>query len=239
MTWLQSTDPWLYFWESFRLTSCETLTLQWRHNGHNSVSNYQPHDCLLNRLFRRRSKKTSKLRANGLCAGNSSAIGEFHAQMASNAENVSNWWRHHECNNGNINTMHFKAACLFCLCSDTSVSASDNNVYTLNYKRGPSESRFSTLRPKQHGCNFADDIFKRIFLNENVWMAIEISLNFIPKGPINYNPALAQIVVLCRPDDKPLSEIMMVILPTHICVTRPQWAISIFLRNALGRPEHR
>ena len=47
------------------------LPLQWRHNGHNSVSNHQPHDCLLNRLFRWRSKKTSKLRVTGLCAGNS------------------------------------------------------------------------------------------------------------------------------------------------------------------------
>ena len=40
--------------------------LQWRHNGRDSVSNHQPHDCLLNRLFRRRSKKTSKLRVTGL-----------------------------------------------------------------------------------------------------------------------------------------------------------------------------
>ena len=46
-------------------------TLQWRHNGHDSVSNHQPRDCLLNCLFRRRSKKTSKLRVTDLCAGNS------------------------------------------------------------------------------------------------------------------------------------------------------------------------
>ena len=45
--------------------------LQWRQNGHDSVSNHQPHDCLLNRLFRRRSKRTSKLRVTGLCVGNS------------------------------------------------------------------------------------------------------------------------------------------------------------------------
>ena len=70
-------------------------TLQWRHNGHDSVSNHQPHDCLLNRLFRRRSKKTSKLRVTGLCEGNSPGTGEFPAQMASNAENVSIRWRHH------------------------------------------------------------------------------------------------------------------------------------------------
>ena len=69
--------------------------LQRRHNGRDGVSNHQPYDCLLNRLFRRRSKKTSKLRVTGLCAGNSPVTGEFPAQMASNAENVSIWWRHH------------------------------------------------------------------------------------------------------------------------------------------------
>ena len=69
--------------------------LRWRHNGHDSVSNHQPHDCLFNRLFRRRSKKTSKLGVTGLCTGNAPETGEFLAQMASNAENVSVWWRHH------------------------------------------------------------------------------------------------------------------------------------------------
>ena len=71
------------------------VSLQWRHNGHDGVSNQQPHQCLLNRLFGRRSKKTSKLRVTGLCVGNSPLTGEFPAQMASNAENVSIWWRHH------------------------------------------------------------------------------------------------------------------------------------------------
>ena len=71
------------------------IALQWRHNGRDGVSNHQPHDCFLNRLFRHRSKKTSKLRVTGLCAGNSPEAGEFPAQMASNAENVSIWWRHH------------------------------------------------------------------------------------------------------------------------------------------------
>ena len=69
--------------------------IQWRHNGRDSVSNHQHHDCLLNRLFRSRSKKASKLCATGLCAGNSPGTGEFPAQMASYAENVSIWWRHH------------------------------------------------------------------------------------------------------------------------------------------------
>ena len=78
------------------VTDCP-CSLQWRHNGRDSVSNHQPHDCLLNRLFKRRSKKTSKLRDTGLCAGNSPGTGEFPTQMANNAENVSIWWRHHTC----------------------------------------------------------------------------------------------------------------------------------------------
>ena len=71
------------------------VSLRWRHNDHAGVSNHQPPGCLLNRLFRRKSKKTSKLRVTGLCAGNSPGTGEFSAQMASYAENVSIWWRHH------------------------------------------------------------------------------------------------------------------------------------------------
>ena len=59
-------------------------TLQWRHNGRDSASNHQPHDCLLNRLFRSISKHQSSM------------SGEFPAQMASNSENVSIWWLHHQ-----------------------------------------------------------------------------------------------------------------------------------------------
>ena len=73
---------------------CIPKPLQWRYNGRDGVSNHQPHDCLFNRLYRRRSKKTSKLRATCLCEGNSPVTGEFPAQRASNAENVSIWWCH-------------------------------------------------------------------------------------------------------------------------------------------------
>ena len=66
-------------------------------------------------------------------------------------------------------------------------------------------------------------IFKRIFLNENVWIPIKISLKFVPKGPINNIPAMVQIMAWRRPGDKPLSEPMVVSLPTQICVARPQW----------------
>ena len=71
-------------------------TLRWRHNEWGGVSSHQPHDCLLNRLSGHRSKKTSKPRVTGPCAENSPGTGEFPAQMASNAETVSIWWRHHE-----------------------------------------------------------------------------------------------------------------------------------------------
>ena len=57
-------------WNS-NLSSQRKVTLRWRHNDHAGVSNHQPHGCLLNRLFRRKSNKTSKLRVTGLCAGNS------------------------------------------------------------------------------------------------------------------------------------------------------------------------
>ena len=60
-----------------KLLSVIHVTLHCRHNGRDSVSNHQPHDCLLNRLFRHRSKKTSKLRVTGLCVGNSPGTGEF------------------------------------------------------------------------------------------------------------------------------------------------------------------
>ena len=54
-------------------------------------------------------------------------------------------------------------------------------------------------------------------------ISIKISLKFVPKGPINNIPSLVQIMAWRRSGDKPLSEPMMVCLPTHICVTRPQW----------------
>ena len=62
-------------------------------------------------------------------------------------------------------------------------------------------------------------------LNENVWILIKISLKFVPKGSINNNPALVQIMACRRSGDKPLSEAMMVRLPMHTCITRPQWVI--------------
>ena len=81
----------------------------------------------------------------------------------------------------------------------------------------------NTLRPRQNGRRFADDTFKRIFLNENARISIKISMKFVPKGPINNIPAMVQIMAWRRSGGKPLSEPMMVSLLTSICVTRPQW----------------
>ena len=73
----------------------------------------------------------------------------------------------------------------------------------------------NTLRPRQHYPHLADDIFKRIFSNENAWISLKNSLNVTPKVQINNIPALVQIMAWRRP--------MMLSLLTHICVTRPQW----------------
>ena len=85
------------------------------------------------------------------------------------------------------------------------------------------DHNFNSLKPRQNCRHFAHGIFKCIFLNENVWILIKISLKYVPKGAINNTQALVQIMAWRWPGNKPLSEPMMVNLPTHICVTRPQW----------------
>ena len=94
----------------------------------------------------------------------------------------------------------------------------------------------NTLRPRKKWPPFPDDIFKYIFINENVLNSVKISLKLVPRGPINNIPALVQIMAWRRPGHKPLSEAMMVSLLAHICATRPQWVnwVSIFLRNGLS-----
>ena len=94
----------------------------------------------------------------------------------------------------------------------------------------------NTLRPRRNGQHFADDIFKHIFFNWNVWISIKISLKFVPKGPIYNIPALVQIMAWRRPGDKPLSEPMRYSLPTHICVTRPYLITSVM--NCCTKNDH-
>ena len=81
-----------------------------------------------------------------------------------------------------------------------------------------------TLRPRQDVRHFPDDIFKCIILNENAWSLIKISQKFVPKGPINVNLALGQIMAWRRwLSDKPSSEPMMVTLLTRLNITQPPW----------------
>ena len=100
---------------------------------------------------------------------------------------------------------------------------------------------FNSLRPIPNRRNFADDIFKCIFENENEWISPKISMKFVPNVQINDIPALVQIMAWRRPGDKPLSEPMMVSLLTHICVTRPQWGkpwcqLDFFTVEILSQP---
>ena len=79
---------------------------------------------------------------------------------------------------------------------------------------------FNTMKPRQNGRHFADDIFKCTFLNENVWIPVKISLKYVPKGPINNIPALVQIMAWCRSGDKPLSE------------TNDSWFTDAYIRHS-------
>ena len=112
--WVSCERPWLH--EGY-LGWLRPQPLQWRHNGGDGALNHQPYSCLLNGLFRRRSKKISKLRVTGLCAGNSTGNNEFPAQMTNNTESVSIWWRHHgsvcqvTCPIG-FHTCHYCVICL-------------------------------------------------------------------------------------------------------------------------------
>ena len=86
---------------------------------------------------------------------------------------------------------------------------------------------FNTLRPRQNGRHFPDNIFKYIFLYENIWITINISLKFVPKGSVDNIPALVPIMAWRRPGEKPLFEPTVVSLLTHLCVTQPHWVNRI------------
>ena len=109
--------------------------LQWHHNEHYGVSNHQPHDRLFNRLFRRRSKRTSKLRVTGLCERNSPVTGEFPAQRASNAENVFSWWRHYDditCWSPR-STIHAPSCPTLCDCQQWNLWSGDSIKFSTGY----------------------------------------------------------------------------------------------------------
>ena len=125
-----------------------------------------------NVLFRLRSKKTSKLRVTGLCEGNSPVTGEFPTQRASNAENVSIWWRHHI-------FIQFPGCRFGGLFYDLEATWHPNLEpsginYCISCQCVP-VSAFNTSKPELNEQHFSDDIFKHIFMNENVKILI---LNF-------------------------------------------------------------
>ena len=151
--------PWIAEWMWINPTNIKVsyhssgiTPLRWRHNDHAGISNHQPHGCLLNRLFRRKSKKTSKLRVTGLCAGNSPGTGEFPAQMASYAENVSIWWRHHASTEKHevsilVSTLSLGLCFIIStpsdftgLSSDWPVARKDNNVVLFLWKKNTLKS---------------------------------------------------------------------------------------------------
>ena len=150
-------------WHVNCAVNCSTLL--WRHNGHDGVSNHQPYDCLL--------------------------TGEFPVQRASNAENVSIWWRHDE-------------------------TAVEDGTLVPNYM--PRNMDFvvhaliavnlwvNSSLPGQNGRHFADDILTCIFMNEKGCISIRISFQFVPKGPIDNMSALVQVMAWRRTGDKPLPD---------------------------------
>ena len=81
----------------------------------------------------------------------------------------------------------------------------------------------NVLWPMRNGRQFPDDVFKYIFLNENVRILLKISLMFVPNVPIDYNPTLVQIMAWHRSGDKPSFKPMMISLLAHLRVIRPQW----------------
>ena len=115
------------------------------------------------------------------------------------------------------------ARCLLRFCTERSrgsvmmsFSVHLNMKYGERRCMGPiSWTNINTLGPRQNGRHFANDIFKWIFLNENVWISIKISMKFVPGGPNNNFPALVRIMAWRRPGDKPLSEPMIVYWRTY------------------------
>ena len=121
-----------------------------------------------------------------------------------------------------------KTADILPMVSSNAVARKINSIHWLQFRlsmflRDTSIMSQHSLRPRQSGRYFADDTFKCISLNENLWISFTVSPKFVSKVPTNNIAALIQIMAWCQPDDKPLSEPMIVRSLTHICVTRPKW----------------
>ena len=120
-----------------------------------------------------------------------------------NKETLSYWM-------GNRKIVINNAALLKISCRFSVVLQNQHEQMGIDIKLKTRTNILSSLKPRQNGRHFADDIFKCIFLNENMWISINISLNFVSKGPIKNIPSLVQIMTWRRPGDKPLSEPVMV-----------------------------
>ena len=187
-------------------------SLLWQHNERNGISNYQRLHCLPNCLFRCRSKKNIKAPHHWSLWGESTSD-RWIPQRDSNAENASIPWHHVICSG-----IWYAITCM-------KTASSPMNIVESHY------FMVNTLRPGPNGRHFADNIFKSIFLNENIWISLKIALKLVPEVRINNIPALFQIMAWRRSGDKPLSGTMMVSLLTHICITRPQWVMQQLLTN--------
>ena len=116
-------------------------------------------------------------------------VSRFHVQRASNAESVPMPWRH------DIDGLTHWSYCSLALCHRHWVLFMRLWVAMANGQLG------SCGR-----LNFEDDIFKRIFLNENVAISFQISLTFVPRGPIDNKSVLVQVMAWRQTGDKPLPE---------------------------------
>ena len=181
------------------------------------ASNHWPHGCLLNRLFRRRSKKTSKLRVTGLCVGNSPGTGEFPTQMASNAKNVSIWWRHH------VYSIHEELLRTIL----TYFSGTHHWMLAQRQMRTAGTETCSTHWRRDNMAAIMQTTFSNWFSLMKMFR-LKFSLKFVPKIRIKNITVLVQIKIWRRPGDKSLSGPMTFSLLTYTCVTRPQWVKMFF-----------
>ena len=169
-------------------------TLQWRHNERDGVSNHQPHDCCLNRLFKAQIKENTKaprhwpfVRGIHWSPVNSPRKGTVTRKMLPFDDVI-------------MKLLTWK---------DQLVPNSLTPLWNLT--RSFRTWRVNILRARENGRHFPDDNFKCVFLSEKVWSLIIISLKLVPKVIINNMPALVQIMAWRRSGDKPLSE------PTMSC----------------------
>ena len=151
------------------------VPLQWRHNERDGVLNHQPHECLLNRLSRRRSNETSKLSVTGLCGGNSPVTDEFPSQRATNAENISIWWRHQAFGESTTGYNHpwYK--------SDLKLSIIFLSLQTASWTpRGPSSSSQVAGRPATSGSSVSaswSPTTARLYTTSSPWTSTTSRLN--------------------------------------------------------------